>query len=85
VHFADHGFPVVGDPVYRPRKLFSNLKDKLPHHSWPAIDPLKSASRQMLHAWQLSLTHPHSGQYMTFESPLPADMEVLLVILRENG
>ena len=85
VHCATIGHPVVGDPVYRPRKLFSNLKDKLPHHSWPVIDALKSAGRQMLHAWQLSLTHPHSGQYMTFESPLPADMEVLLVILRENG
>ncbi len=82
VHCATIGHPVVGDPVYRPRKLFTNLKDKLSNHPAPIIAALKSADRQHLHAWQLSLTHPHSGKYMTFESPLPADMEDLIAKLR---
>ncbi|MBE6390119.1 MAG: RluA family pseudouridine synthase [Lentisphaerae bacterium] len=34
-------------------------------------------SRQMLHAWKLSLPHPASGEMMTFISPLPEDFEHL--------
>ncbi len=40
------------------------------------------AERQMLHAARLSLNHPKSGKPMTFEAPLPADMEALLKQLR---
>jgi 23S rRNA pseudouridine1911/1915/1917 synthase len=29
--------------------------------------------RQMLHAWKLTFTHPHSGEHMTFEAAIPAD------------
>jgi len=43
------------------------------------------AERQMLHAAKLSLNHPKSGKPMTFESPLPADMEALLKQLRVNA
>ena len=37
-----------------------------------------TAGRQMLHAWRLSLTHPGNGERMTFEAPLPDDMQALL-------
>jgi 23S rRNA pseudouridine1911/1915/1917 synthase len=40
------------------------------------------ADRQMLHAAKLSLNHPISGKRMTFEAPLPEDMEALLTQLR---
>jgi 23S rRNA pseudouridine1911/1915/1917 synthase len=40
------------------------------------------ADRQMLHAAKLSLNHPKTSRRMTFESPLPADMEALLKQLR---
>ena len=40
------------------------------------------ADRQMLHAAKLSLNHPVSGKRMTFEAPLPEDMEMLLRQLR---
>jgi 23S rRNA pseudouridine1911/1915/1917 synthase len=40
------------------------------------------ADRQMLHAAKLSLNHPISGKRMTFEAPLPQDMETLLRQLR---
>lgn len=42
------------------------------------------AGRQMLHAARLSLNHPKSGKPMTFEAPLPADMEALLKQLRSE-
>ena len=82
VHCSSIGHPVAGDPVYRPRKLYSDLSEKLPDHSASTVAALKSASRQQLHAWRLRLKHPHSGKVMTFESPLPADMEKLIDKLR---
>jgi 23S rRNA pseudouridine1911/1915/1917 synthase len=81
VHCATIGHPVVGDPVYRSPKLIRNLKERLSSHPSSIIAALKSADRQMLHAWQLGLTHPDSRKYMTFEAPLPADMDGLIAIL----
>ena len=85
VHCSAMGYPVVGDPVYRPRKLFSILGEKLSNHSPLSIAALKFADRQLLHAWQLRLTHPYSRKNMTFESPLPKDMTDLIDILRGRG
>jgi 23S rRNA pseudouridine1911/1915/1917 synthase len=42
------------------------------------------ADRQMLHAAKLSLNHPKTGKRMTFEAPLPEDMEALLRTLRAD-
>lgn len=36
-------------------------------------------SRQALHAYKISFTHPISQQKMTFEVPLPDDMKRLLI------
>ena len=85
VHCASIGHALVGDPVYRPRKLLRNIGQSLSHHPQPVIDAIKSTGRQMLHAWQLRLAHPQSGKYMTFESPLPEDMEGLIVTLRQSN
>ena len=45
---------------------------------------LKAIPRQMLHAWRLGLTHPHTGEVMTFESPIPEDMAVLMEKLEDR-
>ena len=37
---------------------------------------------QLLHAFRLTLTHPRTGERMTFEAPLPADFEHILAVLR---
>ena len=84
VHCATIGHPVVGDPVYRSRKLIGNLKNKLCGHPSSIIGALISTDRQQLHARQLGLTHPKSGKYMTFEAPLPADMKALINKLRRS-
>ncbi len=34
-------------------------------------------TRQMLHAWKLSLPHPKNGEVMNFTSPLPEDFQQL--------
>lgn len=79
VHFSDLGYPLVGDPVYVQRKRVpaqasENLKQCLAEFQ-----------RQALHAYQLGLVHPKTGEKMTFEAPLPADFVALLSILRVEG
>ena len=41
--------------------------------------------RQMLHAYQLTLNHPLTGEEMTFVAPLHQDMQDTLQHLRENN
>ena len=42
-------------------------------------------SRQALHAWRLSFLHPRTGRTVGFESPLAADLAVLLNRLRQEA
>jgi 23S rRNA pseudouridine1911/1915/1917 synthase len=71
VHLAARGWPIVGDPVYgEPR--WSQVVD-------PALAAALSAfPRQALHAWRVSLTHPVTGEPLTFEAPVPRDLEGLM-------
>jgi len=75
VHMAHIGHALVGDPVYAGRQ-------------WRAIENATIAAtcrdfpRQALHAWKLTITHPATGAPITFEAPLPPDIEWLLRILR---
>jgi len=73
VHCAAIRHPIVGDPVYglkRPHKLFEDA---------PALKKIITAvPRQMLHAWRLCVTHPETGETMTFEAPIPNDMSSFL-------
>jgi 23S rRNA pseudouridine1911/1915/1917 synthase len=77
VHMAHLGHALVGDPVYAGRQ-------------WRALEDAELAAlcrdfpRQALHAWRLTITHPATGVPMTFEAPLPADIEGLLVVLRSR-
>lgn len=42
-------------------------------------------ARQFLHAWRLAFTHPKTGAPMEFTSPLPADLQQVLDVLRRNA
>ncbi|MGB5746059.1 MAG: RluA family pseudouridine synthase [Desulfobacterales bacterium] len=82
VHCAAMNHPVVGDPIYRNRKLLKNndkLSKAIPS---PLADQLQTIPRQMLHAWRLGFVHPQTGHGMSFESPIPADMQALIDALR---
>lgn len=39
---------------------------------------IEGADRQMLHARRISLPHPVTGERMTFEAPIPEDMQELI-------
>jgi len=82
VHSAAINHPIIGDPVYRPRKLLKNLSQNFSNMPIFVVDLLKSVKRQMLHAWRLGFSHPVTVKFLTFESPLPQDMETLLENLR---
>lgn len=70
VHMAAVGHPLLGDPVYGRsgrdhRRLLAAL----------------GFARQALHAALLGFTHPVNGLQLTFESPIPADMQELFSAL----
>ena len=75
VHLAHIGYPVLGDPVYGGRR-------RIPPAASPALlEALASLGRQALHAARLSLAHPRTGREMSFEAPLPDDMQRVLAAL----
>ena len=71
VHCADHGLPVLGDPVYGPR------------HLAPALQAIHGAlPGQALHAELLGFDHPRSGRRLRFESEPNAAFLAALAALR---
>jgi 23S rRNA pseudouridine1911/1915/1917 synthase len=84
VHCSALHHPIVGDKVYGPRKLEKTItRDR--HTSDKILQVLKSVRRQMLHAWRLGFRHPHTGEAVTFESPMPEDMGSIIQRIREIG
>lgn len=70
VHMSHLGHPLLGDVTYGGGSTPFEKKHA-PH-----------LSGQALHAKRLTLTHPRTGERMTFECPLPENFERLLEILR---
>ncbi|PHS46346.1 MAG: 23S rRNA pseudouridine(1911/1915/1917) synthase RluD [Alteromonas sp.] len=76
VHMAHIKHPLLGDPTYsgRPR-LPKGASDDF-------VNTLRGFQRQALHAAQLSLYHPETEEWMTWQAPLPQDMQDLLAAVR---
>ncbi|MEW6214558.1 MAG: RluA family pseudouridine synthase [Nitrospirota bacterium] len=71
VHFASTGHPVLGDRIYGKKvEIEVKAKKKI---SFP---------RQMLHAELLGFTHPVTGEYLEFSTPVPEDMAEMIKDLR---
>ncbi len=71
VHMASIGHPLLGDPVYgRGRTGDRALLTRL------------GFQRQALHAAHLGFLHPVTGEKVSFDSPLPMDMQELFTKLR---
>ena len=77
VHCHAIHHPIVGDNVYRPKKLAKTI-GKGDEQSARILSLLKTVRRQMLHAWRLSFTHPYTKEAVFYESPLPADMAEII-------
>ena len=76
VHMAHQGWPLLGDPLYGKRPHFP------PGTSAELRQAIESFKRQALHAEQLALDHPASGERMQWQVPLPQDMQAMLDLLR---
>lgn len=83
VHCAYIRHPVVGDPVYGGvRKVPSQaFAPECRAAIEQAIDALGG---QALHAFSLALTHPHTGERLSFTVDLPPPMQRLLDLLRNE-
>ena len=73
VHMASLGHPLLGDPVYGGDGTQFQSRHKALFHG------------QCLHAAELRLIHPRTDKEMHFESPLPADFDTVLALLRKES
>ncbi len=72
VHMASKGHPLLGDPVYGGSGTKFEAKHK------------ELINGQCLFAGELSLTHPKTGERMTFKAPLPPEFQALLTVLERE-
>ena len=75
VHMTHIGHELIGDPAYGRR--LAVLPRKIAEV--PAVAGFK---RQALHATRLSLIHPGTDELMSFDAPMPDDMQHLCDVLQ---
>ena len=78
VHMSHIGYPLVGDQTYfgrfrLPKGISLHLRQEL-----------QEFQRQALHARELSLWHPTTDEYMTWDADLPEDFQKLLQALSDE-
>ena len=75
VHLSELGYPILADKVYGP-KMKGN-------------DTIKEASklldRQALHAAELGFEHPKTGEFVTYNAPVPGDMKKAINFIKHSG
>lgn len=81
-HLRHAGLPIVGDELYGGKPLWlsrlkPNYRLKPGHEERPLI------SRVALHAEQLTLPHPVTGEILTITAPWPKDLKVAVKYLRQ--
>ncbi|HWR84794.1 MAG TPA: RluA family pseudouridine synthase [Rhodoglobus sp.] len=69
VHMAAQRHPCAGDAMYG---------------ADPSLSARLGLTRQWLHAMQLGFEHPATGEFTTFRSAYPADLQHALEVLRED-
>ena len=78
VHMAHIRFPIVGDDTYSGRfRIHKGTSVEL-------RETVQNFGRQALHARELGLIHPATGELVSWASELPDDMQSLLAVLA-NG
>lgn len=83
VHLSGTGHPIFGDEFYGGRAI--RYGDQLPKIRARVENLLEIIPRQALHAKTLGFVHPHTKEFMRFDSELPADMQLLIKRLKYEG
>lgn len=78
VHMASLGHPVVGDTLYGAAEKVSSAKKAGRSMAF-------SLGRNFLHSTALEITHPVTGQLLSFFCPLPPELDDFLALLQEKG
>jgi RluA family pseudouridine synthase len=81
-HLRHAGLPIIGDELYGGKKLWLS-RLKLDYRLKPGREERPLISRVALHAEELSLPHPVTGQTVTITAPWPKDIQVALKYLRQ--
>lgn len=78
VHLSHIGCPLLGDPLYGKQRAYATSN----HPAEEAVRlAVASFKRQALHARHLGFIHPITKEEMSFDSPVPQDMQHLLDVL----
>ncbi len=78
VHMSHIRHPIVGDPVYgNNNSIRKGVNSSL-------RDVIKNFKRQALHAYNLELPHPATGNKIKFHAELPSDMNLLIEALNTH-
>ena len=75
IHLSEMGHPILGDSLYGGVQRAKSLKSK------QLRQDLADFNRLALHAAELGLTHPKTGQRLHFSSPWPSEVQNLLTSL----
>ncbi len=75
VHMTHIGYALIGDPVYGRR--LSVLPRQVAN-----VEAVANFNRQALHAHKLTLVHPATEETVSFDAPMPADMDRLCTALQ---
>ncbi|MCH9711176.1 MAG: 23S rRNA pseudouridine(1911/1915/1917) synthase RluD [Proteobacteria bacterium] len=77
VHMSHIEHPLIADPMYGGKIRFPKKADE------KLKEVLKKFNRQALHAKNLTLSHPITGEEMSWKAPLPKDLQDLLQALEK--
>ncbi len=76
VHLSSKHMPIVGDKTYAGRlKVPAGLDEE-------TRIKVQKFNRQALHATRLTITHPQSGEIMSWEATMPDDMQEMVDALK---
>jgi len=82
-HLASIGNPIVGDTLYGGNPY--NRKELEPKFHSQAARLQKILKTQALHAMNIRFVHPETKKPISFEVPIPNEMEEALDFLRDNA
>ncbi len=83
VHLSSLGHPVFGDATYGGTEI--RYGSQLPKIKSRVENLLEIMPRQALHAKTIGFIHPHSNEFVKFDSPLPEDFISLMQKLRNKN
>ncbi len=78
VHFSEHNWPLVGDPLYTSPARCKGLTDAR------LRGLISRLPGQALHARELGFLHPVSGEFLEFKSELPEPFKAVIDYLEEK-